>query len=286
MARKLRWGRVAAFFIMAFAVVSVFMIFGASSKKDTLTLATTTSTYDSGLLDYLLPDFQGRYGVEVRVLSLGTGEAVKYGERGDADVILVHAPELEKKFVSDGFGIERKCVMYNDFVVIGPVDDPADVKGAASAAEAFSRIATSKSESPFVSRGDNSGTHNKEKKIWNMTGISPYGNWYMDAGVGMGDVIRIANDQSAYTLSDRGTYLSFKDKVGLVVLYEGGKELLNPYGVIAVNPKKYPHVKYAAAAKFVDWMMSPRIQEKIGNFTKNGGVLFWPLNGDCVKAGG
>ena len=284
MTRKLRWGRTVAVVVLVFAVLSIFMIFGASSKKDTLTLATTTSTYDSGLLEYLLPDFQSMYNVEVRVLSLGTGEAVKYGERGDADVLLVHAPDLEKKFVSDGFGVERKCVMYNDFVIIGPADDPADVKGASSANEAFSRIADSKSL--FVSRGDNSGTHTKEKKIWNMSGISPEGDWYMDAGAGMGDVIRIANDKSAYTLTDRGTYLSLKDKIGLVVLYEGGKELLNPYGVIAVNPKKYPHVKYEAASEFVDWIMSVRIQDKIGSFTKNGGVLFWPLNGDCAKGGG
>jgi len=200
--------------------------------------------------------------------------AISDWETGDVDVVLVHARKLEDKFVADGYGLNRRDVMYNDFVIIGPASDPAHVKGTKTSAEAFKRIADSKST--FISRGDESGTHQKEKEIWAEAGVTPQGNWYRSAGQGMGEVITMATEQRAYTLSDRGTYNAFRHgKTDLAVVFEGEKGLFNPYGVIAVNPKKFPHAKYDLAMKFVDFITGPEGQKIIANYKVEGDPIFF-----------
>jgi len=239
-------------------------------------LATTTSTRDTGLLDELLPAFEKKYGIIVKPISVGTGEALKMGERGDADVLLVHSRQAEDEFMAKGFGKVRKDVMHNDFVLIGPKNDPAAVKGSSSAAVAFKKI--QREEALFVSRGDDSGTHKKELKIWDEAAIKPGGPWYITTGQGMAETIRIANEKQGYTLSDRGTYLVQKNNIDLVVLLEKRGDLLNPYGVIAVNPAKYPKVNYDGAMKFIDFITSEEGQRLIANFGKDkyGQPLFVP----------
>ncbi|MGA9351459.1 MAG: substrate-binding domain-containing protein [Anaerolineae bacterium] len=241
-----------------------------------LILATTTSTADSGLLDYLLPDFEAQYNAKVEVIAVGTGQAIKTGEQGDADVLLVHDRPKEDKFVADGYGVNRQDVMYNDFVIVGPGDDPAGIKGMTDAATALAKIAEAKA--PFASRGDESGTHSKEKAIWKKAGIEPGGDWYFSLGQGMGETLTFANEKGAYTLTDRGTYLSRKEGLELPILVEGDPILFNPYGVIAVNPEKHPHVKYDLAMKFIEWLTSVDTQEKIGEFGRDkfGMPLFTP----------
>jgi tungstate transport system substrate-binding protein len=231
-----------------------------------LVLATTTSTQDSGLLDYLLPDFEKEFGVKIDVIAVGTGQALKLGEDGNADVLLVHARAKEDAFMEAGHGVRREDVMYNDFVILGPEADPAGIKGLTSAAEAFKKIADV--GATFISRGDESGTHTKEKAIWQEVGIeAPSGDWYVSSGQGMGEVLTMANEQQAYTLSDRATYLArTKEGIELVVLVEGDKILFNPYGVIAVNPEKNPNIQADLANKFIDWLISVPVQEKISNF--------------------
>ena len=232
---------------------------------DRLLLATTTSTQDSGLLDYLLPDFEEKYGVTVDVVAVGSGQALKLGEDGNAEVLLVHSPGPEKAFMEAGHGIRREDVMYNDFVIVGPSDDPAGIQGSASAAEALTKIA--ESGATFISRGDDSGTHTKEKTIWKAAGIEPAGDWYVSAGQGMGAVLTMANEQQAYTLSDRATYLArTKEGIDLDILVEGDPALFNPYGVIVVNPDKNPEIKSDLANQFVDWIISPETQELIGQY--------------------
>jgi tungstate transport system substrate-binding protein len=231
-----------------------------------LVLATTTSTQDSGLLDYLLPMFEKEFGVKVDVIAVGTGQALKLGEDGNADVLLVHARSKEDAFMEAGDGVRREDVMYNDFIILGPENDPAGIKGVTSAAEAFKKIAAL--PATFISRGDESGTHTKEKSIWKEAGIEePSGDWYVSSGQGMSEVLTMANEQQAYTLSDRATYLArTKEGIDLVILVEGDKSLLNPYGVITVNPEKNPNIQTDLANKFVDWIISVPTQEIIAKF--------------------
>jgi tungstate transport system substrate-binding protein len=210
-------------------------------EEGKLILATTTSTQDSGLLDFILPDFESQAGVKVDVIAVGTGQALQLGEDGNADVLLVHARAREDEFMAAGHGVRREDVMYNDFVIVGPEPDPAGIQGMTNAAEAFQMIADA--QAPFVSRGDDSGTHTKEKSIWSAAGIEPAGDWYISAGQGMGEVLTMSNEQQAYTLSDRATYLARTiEGTDLVILVEGDPVLFNPYGVIAVNPNKGAHI--------------------------------------------
>jgi tungstate transport system substrate-binding protein len=257
-----------------------------------LVLATTTSTQDSGLLDVILPDFEARHGADVEVIAVGTGQSIELGRNCDADVVLVHARSLEDAFVNEGAGINRQDVMYNDFVIIGPSSDPAGIKGLTDAAAAFNKIA--ETQSPFISRGDNSGTHTKEQSVWEATGLPlvetadvdptkpykrPEGDWYQSVGQGMGAVLTIANEQQAYTLSDRATYLARQlEGTELDILAEGDSRLFNPYGVIEVNPAKCPSVNTAGAQAFVEWLTSLETQTLISQFgvAEFGQSLFIP----------
>lgn len=240
-------------------------------------LATTTSTQDSGLLDIILPDFTAKTGLDVDVIAVGTGQAMELGARGDADVLLVHARAREDEFVANGDAPARYDVMYNDFVIVGPPSDPAGIKGLGSAAEAFKTI--SDKQAPFISRGDDSGTHTKEKSVWKAAAIEPSGDWYQSAGQGMGAVLTMAGEQEAYTLSDRATYLARKaEGLDLDILVEGDKVLFNPYGVLPVSPDKHPAVNFEGATAFVEWITSPETQKLIGEFgvDKFGQPLFVP----------
>jgi tungstate transport system substrate-binding protein len=246
-------------------------------QGSTLLLATTTSTQDSGLLDVILPDFEKQYGVKVDVVAVGTGQALKLGEDGNADVVLVHARAREDAFMEANHGVRREDVMYNDFIIIGPESDPAGISGMTDAAEALKKVAAA--EAAFISRGDESGTHTKELSIWKKAEIEPSGGWYVSAGQGMGEVLTIANEELAYTLSDRATYLArLKEGLELEILVEGDKILFNPYGVIAVNPDKAPTIREDLANLFIDWIISVPVQEKIGEFGKAdfGQSLFIP----------
>jgi tungstate transport system substrate-binding protein len=246
-------------------------------QTQTLTLATTTSTQDSGLLDYILPDFESEYNTKVDVIAVGTGQALALGEDGNADVLLVHARAREDAFMDAGHGVRREDVMYNDFVIVGPEGDPAGIQGMTDAAQAFQKIA--EAQAPFVSRGDDSGTHTKEKAIWEAAGIEPSGDWYISAGQGMGAVLTMANEQQAYTLSDRATYLARTlEGTELVIEVEGDPVLFNPYGVIAVNPDKSPDINNELANTFIDWLISVPVQEKIGQYgiEEFGSPLFTP----------
>lgn len=253
-----------------------------TSSKDepkeatTMTLATTTSTQDTGLLDKLVPEFEKKYNIKVKVIAVGSGEAIKLGEKGDADVLLVHSKKAEEKFVSDGYGVARIKVMHNDFVIVGPAKDPAKIKGLTSL-EAFKKLAASK-KYVFISRGDNSGTDKNEKSIWEKAKITPKGKWYLSIGQGMGATLNMADEQQAYTLSDRGTYLAKRTKLNLGILVEGDKDLLNPYSVIAENPEKYPQIHTAEAKRFIEFLTSPEVQKEIGAFGKDkyGQPLFVP----------
>jgi tungstate transport system substrate-binding protein len=249
---------------------------GCARPAPSVTLATTTSTQDSGLLDVLVPLFRAQSGIEVKVVAVGTGQALELGRRGDADVLLVHDPAAEERFVDEGFGIDRRPVMANDFVLVGPAADPADVRGRASAAEAFARIA--RAEAPFVSRGDESGTHAREKAVWRQAGVEPNGDWYVRAGAGMGQVLRMASEKRAYTLADRGTFLAQRQGLDLVILYEGDPLLKNQYSVILVNPEKHPHARGEAARKFADFLLAPDTRKVIADFGKErfGEPLFFP----------
>ncbi|MDD4548962.1 MAG: extracellular solute-binding protein [Syntrophomonadaceae bacterium] len=239
-------------------------------------MATTTSTQDSGLLDAILPEFTKDTGYEIEVIAVGTGAAIKMGETGDVDVILVHSRAAEDKFVEDGFGVDRKDVMYNDFLFIGPKDDPAGIKGTDDAVAALKAIA--EKQATFVSRGDDSGTHKKEVKTWAAAGIEPAGEWYKSVGKGMGDTYRMADEMKGYTLIDRATFLANQDKYELEAMVEGDKLLLNPYGVIAVNPEKYPNVNNDGALAFIEWMTSEKGQKLIGEYGVDefGQALFVP----------
>ena len=247
---------------------------GPGSTATRLRLATTTSTENSGLLGELLPAFEKQHNVIVDVVAVGTGAALELGRNGDVDLVMVHAPGLEREFVGEGYGVERVGFMYNDFVILGPESDPAGIAGMESAADAFARIA--ETGSTFISRGDNSGTHTKEKNIWAEAGVEPDGSWYREAGQGMGAVITITNDQLAYTLADRGTYLAYRGDIGIDVAVEGDPLLFNPYAVIAVDPEMHGHVKRDLAQALIDFVVSEEGQEIIGSYRVEGEQLFVP----------
>jgi len=250
--------------------------------QERLRLATTTSTENTGLLKALLPPFEERNGCKVDVIAVGSGQSLKLGEQGDVDVILAHAPELEEKFMKEGFGVSRRYVMSNDFIILGPAEDPAQIKDLKGASAAFKRIAETKS--PFVSRGDKSGTHVKELAIWKAAGIRPKGKWYLEAGKGMGEVLNMAHEKQAYTLSDRGTYLAYRNKTSSVILCQGDPILANPYHILAVNPHRFPHARYQLAMKLIEWVTSPEGQKIIGDFKdKSGNRLFVPAAGQVWK---
>ena len=266
---------------MALALIVTLMAMPGARAAERLKLSSTTSTDNTGLLAYLLPIFEGRSGIRVDVIAVGTGKALKLAENGDVDVTLVHAPAREIKFVQDGHGVNRREVMANYFIIVGPEGDPAGVKNTNSAEEAFRRIA--ESGAVFVSRGDDSGTHVKERSIWKAAlGDLPDGNaWYMESGKGMGETLTIADEKLGYTLSDSGSYLKYSGKVDLKMLFVKPSDLLyNPYGIMAVNPEIHPHVDYEGAMKLIDFMVSPEGQKMIGDFTdKFGNKLFVPLVG-------
>lgn len=246
----------------------------AASKS--LILATTTSTQDSGLLDVLVPLFEKDSGYQVKTISVGSGQAMKMGEKGEADVLLVHSPDAEKKFMADGFGVTRRLVMHNDFIILGPVADPAKVRRTTSA-DAMKRIALT--GAIFVSRGDNSGTHSKEKGLWKGAAINPEGQkWYQQTGLGMGQTLNVAAEKKGYVLADRATYLALKKNLGLDILVEGDGKLLNIYHVIEINPLKWPKVNISGGRAFADFMAAKKTQEIIGRFgvDKYGAPLFFP----------
>lgn len=250
---------------------------GAGADGERLILATTTSTEDSGLLEHIIPDFETTSGYDVDVIAVGTGQALQLGEEGNADVLLVHARSREDAFMEAGHGVRREDVMYNDFVIVGPTDDPAGVQGMEDAVAAFAQIA--EAEAPFISRGDDSGTHGKELFIWESAGLIPEGEWYIAAGQGMGAVLTMADESTAYTLSDRATYLARTlEGTELVILVEGDPILFNPYGVMAVNPDKGSHINAEGAEAFIEWIISVPVQEMIGDYgrEKFGQPLFVP----------
>jgi tungstate transport system substrate-binding protein len=247
------------------------------AQEKTIILATTTSTQDTGLLDVLLPIFEKKTGYFVKTIAVGSGQAMAMGEKGEADVLLVHSPAAETKFVADKNGINRKLVMHNDFVIVGPPDDPAKVKGTKSTPEAYKKLASA--NALFLSRGDNSGTNAKEKEVWKAAGINPEGQkWYQQTGQGMGQTLNVAAEKKGYTLTDRGTYLALKKNLGLAIVMEGDPILLNIYHVIEVNPAKWPKVNAAGAKAFSDFMVAKETQDIIRTFgvDKYGSPLFFP----------
>ncbi|WP_440995792.1 substrate-binding domain-containing protein [Arhodomonas sp. SL1] len=244
------------------------------AEETAFTLASTTSTESSGLFGHLLPVFEEDTGIDVRVVAVGTGQALELGRRGDADALLVHAPAAEHQFIDRGYGVDRRRVMYNDFVVVGPGRDPAGIAGAGSAAEAFSRIAAA--EAPFASRGDDSGTHKKERSIWEAAGVTPSGSWYRELGSGMGATLNTAAAMNAYALTDRGSWLSFDNRQDLQVLYGGDEALFNQYGSILVNPERHDGLRTGLAQTWHEWLTSPEGQQRIASFRLNGARLFHP----------
>jgi tungstate transport system substrate-binding protein len=266
-------GRKTAPWILAFLAV-IAAAAGPAPAQVRLRLATTTSVQDSGLLPYLLPHFEKQCGCTVDVIAVGTGQALKLASNGDVDMVLVHAPDLESKFVQDGFGINRKTFMVNDFVILGPASDPAGIRGTSDAAAALLKIRDSKAL--FISRGDNSGTYQKEKSLWEKAGVEPSGSWYLEIGQGMGAVLTMADEKNAYTVCDRGTYLARAGKLRLQVLSEGDPLLLNYYSAIQVNPERYPEAKAGLSRRLTDWLCSPEGQKLIGEYIVNGHQLFEP----------
>jgi len=252
----------------------------AHAETPFITVASTTSTANSGLFDEILPMFTKKTGIDVRVVAVGTGQAIRLARKGDADVLFVHHRPSEEKFVAEGFGEKRYDVMVNDFVIVGPKSDPGGIMGGHDAAQALKELASRKAI--FVSRGDDSGTHKRERSVWKATGIDPVkssGTWYRESGSGMGATLNTASAMNGYTLADRGTWLSFKNRGSLIVQVEGDQRLMNPYGVMLVNPKKHPHVKAEEGRKFIDWLISSDGQAAIGAFEINGQVLFKPNAG-------
>ena len=256
---------VAVYFLAALVLIVLAMpARGAEVPAKTVILSTTTSTQDSGLLDVLVPLFEKQSGYSVKTVSVGTGQALALAAKGDADVALVHAPELEKHYVAEGKLLNRRLVMYNDFIVVGPKDDPAGIKSAGKTVDVLKRIASR--GAPFVSRGDNSGTHVLEKNLWKRAGIEPKAPWYIESGQGMGSTLGIANEKNAYTLSDRATYLAFTKRIALAVLLEGDSALFNIYSVMEVSPANGPRVNTVGGKAFADFMVAPATQEVIKIF--------------------
>jgi tungstate transport system substrate-binding protein len=274
--KKLLTFVVAGVFIL---LTAIYLTAGEARSSKSMILSTTTSTQDSGLLDVLIPLFEKKTGYSVKTASVGTGQALELAARGEADVALVHAPSLEKKYVADGKLLNRRLVMYNDFVIIGPGNDPAKIKATKSSLEAMKLIAGSQSR--FVSRGDNSGTHNLEKALWKQAGIEPKRAWYIESGQGMGATLNIANERKAYTITDRATYLAFQKRVALPIMLEGDKPLLNIYSVMEVNPANGPKINTAGGKAFADFMLAPETQAVIKKFgmDKYGQSLFVPIAG-------
>ncbi len=258
-------------------MAGVVLLPAAGSATNYITVASTTSTEQSGLFDHILPIFEKTAGLQVRVVALGTGQALDLGRRGDVDVVFVHARDLEEKFVADGFGVRRFDVMYNDFVLVGPKSDPAEVRGGEDVVASMRKIAAARS--PFVSRGDRSGTHFAELRLWEAAGIevgAAQGAWYKDTGSGMGPTLNTASGMNAYTLTDRATWISFKNRGELAIAVEGDRRLFNQYGVILVNAAVHPHVKSDLGQAFVDWLISPTGQLAIADYKVNGEQLFFP----------
>ncbi len=255
------------------------LLFSTSSQAEErfIILQSTTSTQNSGLFEAILPRFQAKTGIAVRVVAVGTGQALKNARNGDGDVVLVHAEPEEKTFVAAGWGVQRSNVMYNDFVIVGPANDPADIRGLLGAGVALRKIAHT--QAAFVSRGDESGTHKKEQALWKVAAVDPRqatGTWYREAGAGMGATLNIAVGMRAYTLTDRATWLSFRNKADFTTLVEGDPQLFNQYGVLLVNPAKHPHVKADLGRQFIDWLVGPEGQRLIADHTIAGQPLFFP----------
>lgn len=260
-----------------FLLLFVTGIFTGQAQPKTIILATTTSTQDSGLLDILIPIFEKKTGYFVKTIAVGSGQAMAMGQKGEADVLLVHSPTVEKKLIGEGYGVNRRVVMLNDYIIVGPPGDPAKIKGVKTASEAFKKIASEKSL--FLSRGDNSGTYSKERDIWKTTGIRPDGEkWYQQTGLGMGQTLSVAAEKRGYTLADRGTYLALKKNLGFDILVEGDAILLNIYHVIEVNPAKWPKINVAGGKAFADFMVSKETQGIVRSFgvDKFGSPLFFP----------
>ena len=269
--------------VLGLVLISASAGMAASAEKNII-LATTTSTQDSGLLDTLIPIFEKKTGYFVKTIAVGSGQAMAMGQKGEADVLLVHSPAAEKKFMEGGYGVNRRLVMHNDYIVVGPANDPAKVKGSKSTVEAFKKIAAA--QAMFISRGDNSGTHSKEKDIWKAAGVAYEGQkWYQQTGLGMGQTVNVASEKQAYTLVDRGTYLALKKRVDLPILAEGDAILLNIYHVIEVNPAKFPKVNAKGAKAFADFVVAPETQNIIKTFgvDKFGSPLFFPDAGKKVE---
>ncbi|GIK97691.1 MAG: tungsten ABC transporter substrate-binding protein [Alphaproteobacteria bacterium] len=264
--------------VVAAAAAATLCASGIATADDRfITVASTTSTEDSGLFDHILPIFEAKTGIEVRVVAKGTGAAIKQASTGDADVLFVHDQKSEEKFVADGYGVERFPVMYNDFVLVGPKSDPAGIKGMSDIAQALKKIAAA--QSAFTSRGDDSGTNKAELRLWEAAGIDAKavsGSWYRETGQGMGPTLNTAAAMGAYALTDRGTWIAFENKSDLEIVVEGDDRLFNQYGVILVDPERFPHVKAADGQAFVDWLISPEGQQAIADFKLNGQQLFFP----------
>jgi len=268
-------------FAVALAVVALLLAVSGRAEDKSIVVASTTSTEDSGLFGHILPLFKAKTGITVKVVAQGTGQALDTARRGDADVVFVHAKPAEEKFLAEGFGVKRYPVMYNDFVLIGPASDPAGVKGTRDIVAALRTIKAK--GLPFVSRGDNSGTHIAELNLWKIAGMdikADRGPWYKEIGQGMGAALNTAGASEAYVLSDRGTWLAFQNKRDLAIVVEGDRRLFNQYGVMLVNPAKHPHVKRAEGQTFIDWLISPEGQRAIADYKINGEQLFYPNAAD------
>lgn len=261
-----------------FILVLLYVFVKFTDATETLKLATTTSTYETGILDHILPVFEAENDCNVHIISVGTGKAIQLGKNGDVDILLVHATDAEEEFVEEGYGVNRHDIMHNDFIILGPAEDLAKIGGLKEAKEAFKRINTSKQA--FISRGDDSGTNKKEKYLWARAEFNPDGEWYMETGQGMSATLRVADERNAYVLLDRATYLFNKDKIRLKKLVAGDKDLFNPYTVIAVNPHKHPHVNYQLSMALIEWLVSPECQEMINEYKIKGKQLFYANSGD------
>ena len=293
---RVNWSRRRFLSVVALLLGTVIAVLPASSPAQEATpraagaviLATTTSTADTGLLDALAPLFKEKTGDTLKPIAVGSGAALELGRKGEADVVLAHSPAAEEEFMAEGYGTERRTVMYNDFVIVGPTDDPANVAAADSAIDAMTRVANS--QSTFISRGDDSGTNALELKLWKQAGITPAGAWYVESGTGMGDTLNIASERSGYTISDRGTYLALRDHLALDILFQGDPALINIYHVILVNPKNGRDVDTAAGKAFLDFLLDPETQKFIGGFAveEYGQPLFTPCadNSCGVEEGG
>jgi tungstate transport system substrate-binding protein len=274
------------FYLLAMALfLTLTVTLPVMAAPKTIILATTTSTQDSGLLDQLIPMFEKETGYFVKTIAVGSGQAMTMGKKGEADLLLVHSPDAEKKFIAEGSGINRRLVMHNDFILLGPASDPAKTKGTKSSGEALKKI--SQAAAIFLSRGDNSGTHAKEKALWKVAGITPEGQkWYQQTGLGMGQTLNVASEKKGYTLADRGTWLALKKNLGLEILVQGDASLLNIYHVIEVNPAKWPKVNAGGAKALADFIVSKKIQDFIGTFgvAKFGSPLFFPDAGKKAES--